>query len=941
MGQKQPAKKRFSLTSRNSASYTASLHQEVRKQLLKGVFLSSLAFAPHPFALRNNRFISITAFLLALWGVNAVGQTEAAGTGNHGDVRATIRQLVRSEQTSAARQTEAAEQPSSSVQDQARKQPLIRIIPYGRNNGANKGVGSGPKTLAPVAPHLTYWGGPVMSNIQVVAVFWGPNVAAAVTGNGAIDQFYIDITSSQYFDALTEYYTAGITGPNGTSTSNQTIGHGTFAGKFTITPSLCPGTAACTISDAQIQAELTNQVNNHVLPAPQTDAQGNINTYYAIYFSPNVTIALAPGVNSCVQGGFCAYHANTGSLLPYGVFPDFSAGGCSVQGACGSGTTLQKATIVSSHEMAETVTDPEGASASVLGPPLGWFDNSNQGEIADLCDPLDTTVSAGSVTYSVELLFSNLQNQCISAPPVFSMPGPAGGAGPSVPFKMALTIKDSISNIIGALNYLGTVHFTSSDPGAVLPADYTFTAADAGVHTFPFTLSVLGNQTITATDTRASGFTGTTTVNVNTVPDMTIGLQHTGNFGIGQTGSYTITTSNLGGGPTSGTVTVADTLPPGLTAAAMSGTGWTCNVSTVTCTRADVLAAGNVYPPITLTATIGIVSTTEINVATVSGGGETVTSDDQASDPTTFVNPGVDLGVSANPSQLFSTQGITGVSFTATVVNFGSAASTGTVTLAATLTAGLTATSISGAGWNCTTANLTCTRSDAVPSAQSYPPVTITFDVALNAPLGFSSVGVNVSDAGDTDLANNSISISTDLGRALQIFSNTPTETVFAGGSAQYQVGVFGNAAAGTVTFSCSGLPSGASCSFNPPSLTNNSIFVIMTIATTARSAVVGTPQPENGRPWFLPGLLLAATVFSLLKFSAKSRRRKLVPILGACMLLIAGIIAGCGGGGSTLTTVTKATGGTPAGAYSITATATPSNANVPSDSRTMTLVVQ
>jgi hypothetical protein len=58
-------------------------------------------------------------------------------------------------------------------------------------------------------------------------------------------------------------------------------------------------------------------------------------------------------------------------------------------------------------------------------------------------------------------------------------------------------------------------------------------------------------------------------------------------------------------------------------------------------------------------------------------------------------------------------------------------------------------------------------------------------------------------------------------------------------------------------------------------------------------------------------------------------------------MLLIAGIIAGCGGGGSTLTTVTKATGGTPAGTYSITATATPSNANVPSDSRTMTLVVQ
>ncbi|MGO9601765.1 MAG: IPT/TIG domain-containing protein, partial [Isosphaeraceae bacterium] len=33
-------------------------------------------------------------------------------------------------------------------------------------------------------------------------------------------------------------------------------------------------------------------------------------------------------------------------------------------------------------------------------------------------------------------------------------------------------------------NYTGTVHFTSSDSKAGLPADYTFTAADNGVHTF-------------------------------------------------------------------------------------------------------------------------------------------------------------------------------------------------------------------------------------------------------------------------------------------------------------------------------------------------------------------------------------------------------------------------------------------------------------------------
>ena len=37
-------------------------------------------------------------------------------------------------------------------------------------------------------------------------------------------------------------------------------------------------------------------------------------------------------------------------------------------------------------------------------------------------------------------------------------------------------------NADGSTNtgYRGTVHFTSSDPQAVLPADYTFTAADQG-----------------------------------------------------------------------------------------------------------------------------------------------------------------------------------------------------------------------------------------------------------------------------------------------------------------------------------------------------------------------------------------------------------------------------------------------------------------------------
>jgi hypothetical protein len=57
-------------------------------------------------------------------------------------------------------------------------------------------------------------------------------------------------------------------------------------------------------------------------------------------------------------------------------------------------------------------------------------------------------------------------------------------------------------------NYTGTVQFTSSDPQAGLPANYTFTAADQGVHTFTVTIKTAGTQSITATDTATGSITG-------------------------------------------------------------------------------------------------------------------------------------------------------------------------------------------------------------------------------------------------------------------------------------------------------------------------------------------------------------------------------------------------------------------------------------------------
>src|SRR6516164_9845514 len=82
-------------------------------------------------------------------------------------------------------------------------------------------------------------------------------------------------------------------------------------------------------------------------------------------------------------------------------------------------------------------------------------------------------------------------------------------------------------------------------------------------------------------------------------PSLVANVSHTGNFRSGQDGAtYSVTVRNNGTGPTSGTVTVTDSVPAAMMLVSMAGSGWSCNANT--CSRADVLAAGGVYPPITV-----------------------------------------------------------------------------------------------------------------------------------------------------------------------------------------------------------------------------------------------------------------------------------------------------------------------------------------------------
>lgn len=77
---------------------------------------------------------------------------------------------------------------------------------------------------------------------------------------------------------------------------------------------------------------------------------------------------------------------------------------------------------------------------------------------------------------------------------------------PGTPINITVTATGLDGSVVTAYN--GTVHFTSTDPNATLPADYTFIASDNGTRQFSVTLRTPGDHTITAADLTAA-VTGT------------------------------------------------------------------------------------------------------------------------------------------------------------------------------------------------------------------------------------------------------------------------------------------------------------------------------------------------------------------------------------------------------------------------------------------------
>lgn len=863
---------------------------------------------------------------------------------------------------------------ASSVQAAASKpaphvpRPPIHIIPLNQ---------PGSTSVAPLAiagAHADYFGGPVISNVHIVAVLYGsgaylPNIAGTATPTLA--QFYTDITQSSYFDMLSEYSTAGVVAVDGSAGTNQTIGHGFFDGLFTITPSATNN--GFTITDAQIQSELLAQVAAGNLPAPVFDTQGNDNTLYMIFFPPGKTIT-AGGATSCVRGGFCAYHNSTSGTfashrLFYGVHPDLQPpSGCS-QGCGGIVSIFANVTNVTSHELSEAVTDPDVGTASSFGPPLAWIDPAN-GEIGDICVGQEAPVLANNTLYGVQKEFSDLQNDCVEAPPVFSF-GRVGSTQPGAAFEFTLSIQNAFATNL--LAYTDTVHFSSSDPAAVLPPDYTFTLPDQGSHTFVATLNTQGTQTITATDTQLPSYNGSlsSAVALPKVDHFQVfgpvtstegaaslffvkALDASNNLVAGFTGNIHVASSDAAAflpadGPLAGgegtiavtfntagsqNIIISDAVNPSATGFAplnVIASGPNATVTTLASSsnpaRADL--------PVTYTATVsgpaptptGTVTFTSdsapfpvaldasgrAQLAISTGGGTHAVyasyGGDATHDPSS-ATPIVEVLTPVPDSMVLTASAATS--------SFGTP-----ITISANLSSPAFPGGFGAAGFVTFTDNGT-TVAVSGPITNS-----IASFIAPSMTVGTHTIAASFSGSDEFLPATATplvITISPGAAADYSITSDKTAATIAAGQAATFQITARSiNGFSGDVSFSCGNLPALTTCTFDPPIAfvgpAASTLAVSLSVKTTGK--VAGLLRPVKGQP--TNALLWAFTPFAagLVVLSEVCRRRtrsNWVAVLLLAMVLFIGLTS-CGGGSTPPPPPLPSS--TPVGTTNITVTAT------------------
>ncbi|HEX3743251.1 MAG TPA: hypothetical protein VHW09_04965 [Bryobacteraceae bacterium] len=383
----------------------------------------------------------------------------------------------------------------------------------------------------------------------------------------------------------------------------------------------------------------TSEVSTVSVTAPTALAAG---TYTGEVIYNRTTTAMVVPVNLTVApptaSFFDSVQGQLGFFAATGATPATQTLYIQGQGVFGLGWTLTATTADSGNWL--TVSAMTGTAPSNVIVGINIANLPNQGLVAGefTGQLLFQSTGGGSVTVPVSVLLGTKTFTQLS-PLNFSM----AYAG-SNPLSQVVNVTSGGTNS----NYTVTSYagsggsWLSTSPSGnccTTPENITFTAnGSPGTPKVPVPAGIHIGETVF----NASSFAMTLPVilTVNGTPIWSIAKTHTGNFNAGQANAtYAITVSNQSGagvGSTSGTVTVTDTVPAGMTLVSMAGTGWTCPAQGITCTRSDGLGSGQSYPPITVTVNVTTTSLVALtNQASVSGGGATAGA--AASDATAII----------------------------------------------------------------------------------------------------------------------------------------------------------------------------------------------------------------------------------------------------------------------------------------------------------------
>jgi hypothetical protein len=213
---------------------------------------------------------------------------------------------------------------------------------------------------------VTFHGGALLPHVEVQALFYGPDWAtpAYAPQKAYLDDFLRNVVHSSYMDML--------------SKAGYGVGPGSFVPGYIETALLPSAWPPLPLNmDSQLQTLLQTEIHNSNLEQPDS------NRLYVIFVQPNLVI----GTN--------IFHDSTDAFLGYhGAFAGTNAqhqpadiryavvtypGGWVHNLGVSWLPALKDMTLVTSHELAEAVTDPDVGYKT-----LGWYDATWNGEVGDI-----------------------------------------------------------------------------------------------------------------------------------------------------------------------------------------------------------------------------------------------------------------------------------------------------------------------------------------------------------------------------------------------------------------------------------------------------------------------------------------------------------------------------------------------------------------------------